>query len=451
MKREQKKKTAAQERAEIIYKVSYFLLCAILILMDTAIGMIAYVTLIMTAIMVFFCKDDFVVQSLVFLMPFALIFKNDPNATSFYTYLLLLYVVKNLLYGNRFPGYILVFFMYLAAIQIITSSFNALRSVKLFANLLFVYYAYHERDKYKKTDLYIAYVLGFTLASLIAYLDSSVFRIALFIGNVDYVNGHLRYTGLNADPNFYSVNVITALVLLLLLYQKKTLPNILLGSIAAILTYCAINTYSKSVLLMMVFPVYLFMYMNHKEQKTVTQLLLIAALVVFAVNLMAGKIDALSVVLDRFKSGGSDLDSLTTGRTKLWREYLQYYVEHPVSTLFGFGLGADLQITNKGAHNIYIDLIYYIGAIGEIWIFVILDAISQEKRDLSAKRSIIHFSVNIAIAIMYFFLPGVFDHQLPILLLLGFLVLEGDAKPLDPGRKKRSLLKSAVDLKGGRT
>ena len=436
---------------EIVYKVSYFLLCVFLILMDTAVGAIAYVTLVITAIAVFFGQDDFVMENLVFLMPFALIFKNDPDATSFYTYLLLLYVVKKLIYGNRFPGYILLFFIFVAAIQVITDTFNPLRSVKLVANLLFLYYAYSERDKYKKTNLYISFILSFTLASLVAFLDSDVFRIDLYRANVDYIGEYTRYSGLNADANFYSINVIVALILLLLLHQKKKLPDILLGVIAVILVYCAIQTYSKSVILMLVFPVFLFMYLNHKGQKTRTQILVIAALIVFAINLAAGKIEALSVVFDRFKSGGKDLNSLTTGRTNLWHIYLQYYAEHPISTLFGFGLGADLQITNKGAHNIYIDMIYHIGVIGEIWLFVILDAISQERRDLSVKRTVVNYSVNTVIALMYAFLPGLFDFQLPVFLLLGFLVLEGDAKPLDPGRKKRKLLKSAVDLKGGRT
>ena len=431
-----KKKTAAQEREELLYKIAYFLLCVFLILMDTAVGTMSYVALAITAIAVFFGRDDFAMQNLVFLMPFAVIFKNNPDATSFYTYLLLLYVAKNLIYGKRFPGYILVFFIYLAAIQVVTNTFNALRSVKLFANLLFIYYAYNERDIYRKTDLYTAFVLGFTLASLVAYLDSSVFRIRLFLANIDHVGEHIRYSGLNADANFYSISVVVALVLLLILHQKKKLPDILIGAIAVILTYCAFNTYSKSALLMLTFPVFLFMYLNHKEQKALTQLMLIGVLIVFAVNLAAGRIEALSVVLDRFGNEGNSLDSLTTGRTRLWRIYLQYYAEHPVSTLFGFGLGADLKIDHKGAHNIYIDMIYYIGLIGEVWMFGLLDAISKERRDLSAGRSILNYSINIVIAIMYFFLPGLFDFQLPIFLLLGFLVLEGDAKPQDAVRKK---------------
>lgn len=440
MKNAAKKKSAAQEQEELLYKVSYFLLCVFLLLMNTAVGAVSYVTLMITAITVFFGRDDFVLQNLVFLMPFALIFKNHPDATSFYTYLLLLYVAKNLLYGKLFPGYILVFFIYLAAIQVVTNSFSALRSVKLVANLLFVYYAYTERDVYRKTDLYICFVLGFTLASLMAFLDSSTFRISLFLRNVDYVDGHVRYTGLNADPNFYSISVVVTLILLLILRRDKKLPDTLIGVIAALMIWCAIKTYSKSVILMLAFPVFLFMYMNHKEQKALTQLILVAALAVFAVNLAAGRIDALSVVLDRFKGGSGNLDSLTTGRTRLWQAYLQYYATHPVSTLFGFGVGAELKIIRSGAHNIYIDMIYYLGVIGELWIFGLLDSISRERRDMSAARNIVNYSVNIVLAIMYMFLPGLFDHQLPIFLLLGFLVLEGDAKPLEPrikGKRRR--------------
>lgn len=437
MKSTAKQKTAAQEQTEILFKVAYFLLCAFLILLDTAVGMIAYVALAITAVAVFFGRDDFVMENLLFLMPFAMIFKHDPRATSFYTYLILLYVVKKLIYGNRFPGYILVFFIYLAGIQVITNTFDALRSVKLFANLLFVYYAFSERDAYKKTDLYIAYVLGFTLASLMAYLNSSVFRIEWYLGELDYVGEHVRYSGLNGDPNFYSVNVITALLLLLILHSEKKLPTGLAACIAAILVFCAVNTYSKSVLLMMVFPVALFLYLNHRDQKAVTQMLLIGALVIFAINLAAGRVSALSVVFDRFASGGTDLDSLTTGRTRLWRDYLQYYAEHPVSTLFGFGLGAELKIIFAGSHNIYIDLIYFVGVIGELWLFVIVDAISRERRDLSVRKSFVNYCVNIVIAIMYFFLPGVFDYQLPVFLLLGFLVLEGNAQPLESSVKKR--------------
>ena len=425
-----REKTVAEQRTEIFYKCVYLALCTFLILLDTAVGKIAFVTFGITAIAVFFGRDDFVMLNMVYLMPFALIFKPSASATSFYTYLFLLYVAKQLIYGNKFSGYLFIFFVYLVAVQFLMHTFNALRSIKLFANILFVYYAFRERDKYKKTDLYIAYIIGFTLASLIAFMNSNVFRIELYIGEIDYVGDKVRYSGLNPDCNFYSVNVVTALCLLIVLYQKKKLPNILLGGIAAILVFCAISTYSKSVLIMLVFPVYLFWWMNKKENKIVMQVIMVAAVIFFIVNLLAGKIDALSTVLGRLEKGGGDLDALTTGRTRLWRIYLEYYSRHPFTTLFGFGLGSGLVLSGKASHNTYIDMIYYIGIVGEIWMFITVNSLSKERRDLTYKRQIINYSINIVIAIMYFFLPGLFDHQLPILLLLGFLLLEGDAKPL---------------------
>ena len=79
---------------------------------------------------------------------------------------------------------------------------------------------------------------------------------------------------------------------------------------------------------------------------------------IVAVNLLlSGKIEIFNNVLMRLDDA-SDVNSLTTGRSNIWISYCEFFLDHPVSTLFGCGFGAQLW-QSHAAHNTYIDMIYF--------------------------------------------------------------------------------------------
>lgn len=58
----------------------------------------------------------------------------------------------------------------------------------------------------------------------------------------------------------------------------------------------------------------------------------------------------------------SSVSELTTGRTDMFEEYWREIISSPGTMLFGKGLSA--QLLKKGTHNLFLEIQYYVGAIG---------------------------------------------------------------------------------------
>ena len=113
---------------------------------------------------------------------------------------------------------------------------------------------------------------------------------------------------------------------------------------------------------MLMIPVLLFLYTNQKFGRYGVQMICVTGVLAFIIYTLMGKIDFLSTVLGRLQ-GANNLAELTTGRSKIWQDYLENFFEEPIYVLIGRGVNARL-IKGKGSHNTYIELIYYLGIIG---------------------------------------------------------------------------------------
>lgn len=74
-----------------------------------------------------------------------------------------------------------------------------------------------------------------------------------------------------------------------------------------------------------------------------------------------------SVVLYRIFSS-DNLYDLTTGRSELLIEYLTEITKSASTFFFGVGLSAD--ILERGTHNLFLEIVYYLGFIGLLLIVV---------------------------------------------------------------------------------
>lgn len=129
----------------------------------------------------------------------------------------------------------------------------------------------------------------------------------------------------------------------------------------------------------------------------------------------------LNVVLDRFKVASGDINKLTTGRFNLWSTYWKYLWNNPRSFLCGEGIGASL-LNGKGPHNVYVEILYHLGAIGGILLLCILRQISRLISRWN-KKNIMNYSILLCIIIMYFFLSELFYFDAPFHLCIAFVVL----------------------------
>lgn len=395
-------------------------LTCLLVVAGTFFSVFSYAALALAVIAIVILSEEDSLCLMTFMMSFANIFKNHPEAQSFFTYLMLIYAFFFVLKKGKIHTTVAVCLILLAAFAVcqLFLSVNILRMVKFFVNLLFVYNAMCMKltQGYKKVFLF--YVAGVTISSAIAALGL-IPHLADYIGakSLGYeYDGVLRFAGIYGDPNYYSVNVIISLCLVVVLNYKKQLDSVIAVLLGVLLVVFAGMTSSKSAFLMLLAPATMLLYSKVKAGKIHIFLLMTFAMFVFVLAVFSGKIEVFNTVLLRLF--GENAGSLTTGRVDLWIQYMEYLQGAGVYLLVGKGFGAAL-LNDRAAHNTYLDMLYYLGVVGTGILVALLIMISKLKA-APEKRNLLNYSVLLSVLALYFFLSEMlyFDCAFHILLAI---------------------------------
>lgn len=406
-------------------------LLAVLLLFSTFHTVFSLVAFAICALIIFFCDREFILLQMLFIMPMANIFKMSPDAQSFFTIVLLLYVVFHLVLPRNATAIITLFAFYIVVMQLIMGEFDLFRTIKLVCNILFLSSVLNNQVKTRHREIFLSYIIGNIVASVIALMDSPTFKIVSYvgveaIGDPDKGTQVTRFTGLYADPNYYSVGLIISLCLLVVLYHRnelKVLPSVLL---ACPIIYFLLITYSKSAVIMILLILVFLLYSLTVKKKFVPIIILSFSAVVIIVLAISGQVPALQVVVERFMVSdtldGLDVNRLTTGRFNLWMTYAKHIIQNLRVIIFGNSITAGL-LDDRAAHNTYIDVIYHLGTIGTVLLLVSLKAILTQSTRMKIKRNILNYSVLICILIMYFFLSELFYYDPPFHIFLAFILI----------------------------
>lgn len=405
-------------------KVVIFSAIAMLILFGTHHFVFSYLALLLSLWVI--CRADPAdgLHLLFFLMNMANIFKAGANSTSFFTYLILLYVARCMLCRQWFTPESVIFVIYTMILQLATSNFNILRYIKLVSNVLLIDCAFSlNREDFDREQAIALYISGVILSSCMAMLDSDFFRISVLSQTkelgIRYGFGEVyRFSGLDTDPNYYSVNVIVAMCCVVVFFHRKRINVLKTAAVLGALFSFAVMTYSKSAFLMTAFPICCLVYSNYKSGRIGLQMICIIGIIIGAVYLFSGRVEFLQIVLSRLSLGGKGVSELTTGRTDIWNAYFDFFLTHPFSTLFGMGIDSPL-VNNKEAHNTYIQLMYDLGLIGSTSLMV---AIRTESKLRPQQRNALNYSVGVCVAIMYMFLSELYYYDSVFHIILAKLI-----------------------------
>lgn len=378
---------------------------------------------------------------LMFIVSFAFVFKINPNSTSLFTFVFLLYVLWITVQHKHFAslvGWIIIFICYLVGVQCFNDTLNVTQTIKMLANLLFWYYTVELIEPGDYDKIYPFYIGGVITAAM-AKLSGLFQNFDLYIGNKEsYL---MRFTSLHEDPNYFAVNVLIAMCLLVVLYHKKktSLPVFLVLSGAFV--YFISLTASKSAFLMLFLPILLMLYSNAKNKRYFLQLSLLAGLLFFGLCLHLGKIEMFEKVLERFREV-DDIQEMTTGRAEHWKDYLSFSFSSVGNLFFGAGLGAPLY-QGTAAHNSYADCLYFMGTIGTVGIVVIVCMLllNCNERCPGMHRNLLNLSVWMCIAMMYFFLSELNYFDMPFHIVIALMVWNEAIEPLWR-KSRRGILRS---------
>ncbi len=421
---------------------------ALLILFGTYRNVFSLAAFLIFGLMLVFCDRETNLLQIFFVLPMANIFKLSPGVQSFFTIIILIYVILHLVLPRQATFIVAVFAVYIISGQLLAGDLNIFRAVKLIFNLLFLSCILNKETEIRNKELFLSYITGNLVASVFGLLDSSFFKIESFVGAKSLGEAGeeeliYRFSGLYADPNYYNVGIIISLCLLVILFYKNEINSFVLGLFSMLLVYFLIMTYSKSALIMLFLPIFMFLFSLHHKKNYVAIVISILTIAAVIVLVLTGQIDAFDVVLERISesetSEGMDINALTTGRFALWTGYIKYLINNLGVGIFGSSIAAGL-VNSRASHNTYIDLFYYLGAVGTALLFSILMVISKQSRTVTIKRNFINYSVAICMIVMYFFLSELFYFDPPFHIYIAIAVLNM------PFEKQQNLTKQNIVL-----
>ncbi len=404
------------------WKTAAFVIAAILIAPFTS----PYLALLAFVVQLFrLVKYDIstACSDLAFLIPFMEIYRAPGGDALMAYYVLILNIViiwrRPHITANKTLIVLLLAFLYFplrVGLKLSTIAFVC-------GGLLFLYLVFDNREMIDETNILYFFISGAVASTAYALIfigSSSVSATVRIDSNVN--DG--RFRGLFADPNYYSLILVLAMVALLIFYSQKKIKSIAFFPCFALLLLAGILTVSKSFFLMLAVITLYYMINWFVDRKFFKGMGSLVVFVFLAHLVFLGKIPFLNNIISRFLSAGS-LSDLTTGRTELWGLYIRHSFQSFKNVLFGEGF--DVVHYAKGSHNVYIEALYNTGIIGvgiffAFFIFVFLD-IKRDQGDAKGKISnkFMSFLPLMAVSMMYFFLHGISSVQFYFILFIMFI------------------------------
>lgn len=374
------------------------------------------------------------------LIPVVQIFR-APGGVSFFIYLGLAAAVWRVIRsGFRGEGayiLLLVLLNYLVArMQLSVSKF-----VLCFGQLFLLCVTLPEQDSDSAERAVKYFCLSLILSSVYAMIVRNTWQLRAVIGvetEAIYGTGTFRFRGLFRDPNYYMTLPVVGLALLIKLRDCKKidlLPFLLLGLAMVVL---GILTYSKTFLLVLLILAVVYVLWQFRNGKYLLGVGLILVAVLAGDFLLFGEDSPFAVIMARFLSA-SNISDFTTGRTDLYAEYLERITDNAFSFLFGAGLGAESLYMDP--HNLYIELVYYLGVIGlalfATFYFSMVHMVRKRVAGARKQNLFAKYSVVLIMLVLYFTLHGMFEEIFyagSFLALLSVMITKQQPKPLQKDR-----------------
>lgn len=266
------------------------------------------------------------------------------------------------------------------------------------------------------------FVINVTISSVYALLFRNSPKIIRIIGKEvpAFLGSSLtRFQGLFRDPNYYMSLVIMSIVLLTLLkFQKHISKHRFLLGMGCMFVFGAL-TYSKTFLLLLcLYWILCVIYLLRGNRWLLA--IAFAACTAFLAILLANTLFA--TTLYRIASASS-VSELTTGRSALFGTYFREILSSARVMLFGAGMSA--AILEKGTHNLFLEIQYYVGLIGLIlYLFYFNTLAIWVRRKYSTGKNapgLFNYSSLIIFIALFCSLQGMFSISVYVLLYLAII------------------------------
>ncbi len=344
---------------------------------------------------------------LCFLLPFANIIKISPGQISLFTVFFAIYVVRIIFKTGRLNRmFLFTAFIFAGYCLAISGPGKIVTIVTMVCGFAMLREA-TESDEYDYQHVLYAFCFGIIISSAIGAMRDYLPIIKSFSIDTAYKVGHEEYTerfvGLNVNPNYYTMDVSVALsCLVTTMCTQKMKPIYMI--LFAVLSVFGLMSVSKSFLLVLAVMLVILLLNSLRRGGTAFFKLSFVLILAGVLILVFAKESVETYILRLNEDSGSDISSVTTGRADIWLEYIKTMLKDFKILFFGAGLGIQLE---RAPHNTYLEMMYYIGAIGVIlYLFVLKSSIAIKK----FPKNILYY-VPILIILIRFIGIGIFIHD----------------------------------------
>ncbi len=409
------------------YRIPICALLIVLIIMGVAISNIfSIAAFILFAAVILFADEKLLACLLLFMVTQASLFKLSPNSISLFTIGEIIIVIRIFL-TRKFSVNVavgaLLYFGYILLGTYIRGQADYMQHIKQLENILILYTLVVISKDVPFERLATYYIMGMLVSSTIGLCvqgNATFFAYSKFKES----DGYLRFCGLFGDPNYYSVNLMIAFTMLLVMRARNKVSVDMFWLLYGIMSVFGFMTYSKSFMLMYVIMFIVTAVIVLKKSNPIENCLL--ALVLVSVLIVGLAEDGfIRFALERITTA-SNMHELTTGRSTIWEYYLELIFSDAGIIMFGTGL-TNTPLNGHVPHNIYIECVFYLGIAG---VLVLLVAIwfCLSKRRPWIKRSGLNYFGWIILAMMYFFLQSLFYYVFMYNIFLCYLIYTTDLK-----------------------
>lgn len=372
----------------------------------------------------YFAKEGTIIADLFFLLPFSTVFKFAVGTTSAVTYLqviaIVIIVFRKKTFNYKYLVMLLLFAIYIFLECLFIGQINIIDPLKIFFGFLMMYIVLKYPDNYEYKRITKSYLFGTAISSVAALFASTIPNFYLFVRKIGYNTVITnRFSGMNGDPNYYAIEL--ALLLFAVFCMRKKNNSLFLITYIFVQIF-GLMTYSKSFFLIDIVLTLLIIIDLIKRKKYKSLVLLTLLLSLFFIYMFIFQKNLFELTVNRFLVS-KDINSLSSGRVKIWGKYLLEIFSSLHAFLFGHSFSADL-VDATGAHSFYIELLYYIGLLGMlIYVFLLryLCVVFCKKNHKFTFRS---KSILIVFLLLVAFLQMLHSNELYFQLLLVLMTLQ---------------------------
>lgn len=360
-----------------------FLAFSVFVTFGLYLPLLNVIALLIALTYIFKANKEDILLFLLFVISFSSIFKLDLYGFAFFNVVLIFSFIKVLFLCTQeagivsisIPRYILVFGAVFACYAIIVSmGKDIIGSITVVVSLILcgILLSDQQNDEIHLRDYLRCFSAGIIIASFIGLFKSGFPRLIPYLSeamikeNGEYYS---RFAGITGNPNHYTLplSIVLAAYCILIIQKKVSLVDIVF--ISSIVIF-GIMSVSKSFLISFVLIIILLLVQLTKYNRKTLMFVMFLFIVCGCVIYTNQDNEVIRTIIFRLSNdvNSGDIDSISTGRTAIWRNYIEYFTDNYTRLLFGSGFGATW-VKGRASHNYFIETVHYLGFVGSILYF----------------------------------------------------------------------------------